>query len=61
MFSCTCSTRLAPVMTVDTLGFLAHQASASCDSVQSSSSAIPASAFTLALRASSVRTSLSHS
>ena len=26
MFSCTCETRLAPVMTVDTCGFLVHQA-----------------------------------
>ena len=25
MFSCTCSTRLAPVMTVETRGLLAHQ------------------------------------
>ena len=40
MFSCTCSTRLAPVITVLTYGFFKHQASASCESVQSSSSAI---------------------
>lgn len=39
MFSRTWSGLLAPVMTVDTLGLAAHQAIASCDNVQSSSSA----------------------
>jgi hypothetical protein len=39
MFSWTCSTLDAPVMTVDTLGLDAHHAIASCARVQSSSSA----------------------
>src|SRR5512133_1282355 len=40
MFSCTCSGRLAPVMTVLTLGFLRHQARANCDRVQPRSPAM---------------------
>ena len=42
-FSRTWSTRLAPVITVDTCGFFAHHASDSCASVQSRSSAIACS------------------
>src|SRR5581483_3709273 len=48
MFSCTCSTRLAPVMTVLTNGFFKHHAIESCASVQPSSFAIGSSALTLA-------------
>ncbi len=44
MFSCTCDTRLAPVITVDTCGFVRHHASAICASVQPRSRAIGASA-----------------
>ena len=48
MFSRTCSTRLAPVITVETCGFFAHHASASCASVQPRSSAIALSRAHLA-------------
>ena len=61
MFSCTCSTRLAPVITVDTRGFLAHHANASWASVQPNSSAISLNAFTFLLRRSSVSMPWSHS
>ena len=44
MFSTTCAGRLAPVMTVETCGFLRHHASDICASVQLSSRAIGASA-----------------
>ena len=49
-FSATWLGRLAPVITVDTLGFLAHHASASWASEQPSSSAIGRSCSTLAMR-----------
>jgi hypothetical protein len=40
MFSVICSTRVAPVMTVLTRGFLAHQASASCNSQRAANNAV---------------------
>jgi hypothetical protein len=43
MFSWTCSTGDAPVITVDTSGFAAHQAMASWARVQPRSSAMSAS------------------
>ena len=55
MFSLTCSTRLAPVMTVDTFGFAAHQAIASCDSgSHRARSATSSAGLTFSLRAGSV-------
>ena len=50
MFSRTCAAFEAPVMTVDTLGFLAHHASENCASVTSSSSAITLRSATFLLR-----------
>ncbi len=61
MFSTTCSGFDAPVMIVDTLGFVAHQAMASCETVTSRRLAIFMRSSTWALRVVSVSRSLSHS
>ena len=52
---------LAPVMTVETCGFLRHHAIASCPSVQPRSAAIGPRRRTTAIFAGSVRRSASHS
>jgi len=61
MFSSTCSTRLAPVMTVDTCGFLTHQASDIWAKVHPSSSEIAFSDRTFSLLVGSVSMERSHS
>ena len=53
MFSTTCSGRDAPVMTVDTCGLPAHQASANCASEQPRSFAMSPSFATVAFFCSS--------
>ena len=60
-FSVTWLGRLAPVMTVDTFGFDAHQARDICASVQPRSSAIGRNRSTLARAASSDSVEFSHS
>ncbi len=54
-FSSTWDTREAPVMTVETRGLRAHQAIASCASVQPRSFATPSSCATTSFFALSVR------
>ena len=54
MFSWTCSRRDAPVITVDTRRFEAHQASASCPGVHPSSEATAPRSATRALASASV-------
>lgn len=61
MFSSTCPTRLAPVITEDTFGLLATQAMESWDSVQPRLSATSLSERTLALLSLLVRRLASHS
>src|SRR4030095_13578881 len=48
IFSCTCDTRLAPVMTELTNGFFKHHASDNCATVQSNSFAMDSNTFTFA-------------
>ncbi len=61
IFSRTWSALDAPVMTVETFGFLAHHASENCARVTPNSSAITLSSLTFLLRPSSVNAPFSHS
>jgi hypothetical protein len=61
MFSTTCDGRLAPVMTVETRGFLRHHARDICASVHRAIAAIGASRLTIAIFIGSTMLSASHS
>ena len=61
IFSRTCSTRLAPVMTVLTFGFFKHQAIAICARVTPRSEATICSFLTFSIASWSVNLSRSHS